>query len=221
MLGFKPRNMRLYETALIHRSATFTLPDGRRINNERLEYLGDSVINTVISDYLFEKYPEANEGYMTKVRARIANRDVLNQLAVSLGLDRLLICNVSTVHTIKNLFGDALEALVGAMFLDRGLKKTRKIFIDRILCRYLDLEAIINTDADYKSLVFEWVQKHKSSLTFKYNEKYDTDKKKQIFTTRLYIDKKELALGHGMSKKEAEQQASSIALKRLQNVAVG
>ncbi|MDR2887299.1 MAG: ribonuclease III [Bacteroidales bacterium] len=220
MLGFKPSNLRLYETALLHRSATFTLPDGRRINNERLEYLGDSVINTVISDYLFEKYPEANEGFMTKVRARIANRDVLNQLAVSLGIDRLLICNISATHTIKNLFGDALEALVGAIFLDRGLKKTKKIFIDRVLRRYLDLEAIINTDADYKSLVFEWVQKHKSSLMFKYNEKYDTNKKKSVFTTRLFIDRQELALGYGMSKKEAEQQASSIALKRLKGIAV-
>jgi len=220
MFGFKPKNLKLYEVALIHRSATFTLPDGKKVNNERLEYLGDAVINSILSDYLFEKYPDANEGFMTKVRARIVNRDTLNQLATSLGIDSLLICNVNAMHPKKNLFGDALEALVGAMFIDKGFKKTKKIFINRILHKHLDLEVIINTNADYKSLVFEWVQKNKSNLIFKNNEEYDFDQKKSVFTSILYLDHHELASGHGLSKKEAEQEASGIAWEKIKDISV-
>ena len=218
MLGFIPRNLKLYEAALIHRSATFTLPDGKRINNERLEYLGDAIINSILSDYLFEKYPDADEGFMTKVRSRIVNRDVINRLAVSLGIDNILICNVNTKHPKKNLFGDAFEALIGAVFLDKGFKKTKEAFINCILHKHLDLEEIINTNADYKSLIFEWVQKNKSNLIFKYNEEYDFNLRKSVFTTKLFIDHKELASGHGMSKKEAEQEASCIAWKKIKDI---
>jgi ribonuclease-3 len=220
MFGFKPKNLKLYEVALIHRSATFTLPNGEKVNNERLEYLGDAIINSILSDYLFEKYPDANEGFMTKVRSRIVNREVLNQLAASLGINNILICKVGSNHNKNNLFGDALEALIGAVFIDKGFKKTKKIFVNNILHRHLDLEAIINTNADYKSLIFEWVQKNKSHLTFKYNEEYDFEQKKSVFTTTLFIDHKELAVGHGVSKKEAEQEASSIAWKKLKGISI-
>ena len=94
-------NLRIYEIAFIHRSASFTLPDGKRINNERLEFLGDSVLDVILSDFLFEKYPDASEGFMTKIRSRIVNRDVLNQLAVSMGIDKILVSNISSGHTDK------------------------------------------------------------------------------------------------------------------------
>jgi len=218
MFGFKPKKLELYEAALIHRSATFTMPDGEKINNERLEYLGDAVITGILSDYLFEKYPDANEGFLTKVRSRIVNHDIINQLAVSLGIDDILVCNINSAHPKKNLFGDAFEALIGALFLDKGFKKTKKIFINCILHKHLDLETIINTNADYKSLIFEWVQKNKSNLIFKYNEEYDFNQKKSVFTTKLFIDHKELAAGHGLSKKEAEQEAAAIAWKKIKNI---
>ncbi|TAL61617.1 MAG: ribonuclease III, partial [Bacteroidetes bacterium] len=146
MLGFSPGNLKLYEIAFIHRSATFTLPDGEKVNNERLEYLGDAVLDAILSDYLFEKFPDANEGFMTKIRSRIVNRDVLNQLAVSMGINKILISNVSSVHPTKNLYGDALEALIGSVFIDKGFKKTKKFFIKNVLNKYLDLNVIINTD---------------------------------------------------------------------------
>jgi ribonuclease-3 len=218
MFGFTPKNLKLYEAALIHRSATFTMPDGKKINNERLEYLGDAVITGILSDYLFEKYPDENEGFLTKVRARIVNRDIINQLAASLGIDEILICNVSESHPKKNLFGDAFEALIGALFLDKGFKKTKKIFINCILHKHLDLETIINTNVDYKSLIFEWGQKNKSNLIFKYNEEYDFNQKKSVFNTKLFIDHKELASGHGLSKKEAEQEAAAIAWKKIKDI---
>jgi len=217
ILGFRPGNLKLYEIAFIHRSATFTMPDGSKVNNERLEYLGDAVLDAILSDFLFEKFPDASEGFMTKIRSRIVNRDVLNQLAVSMGINKILISNVSSAHPTKNLYGDALEALIGSLFLDKGFKKTKKLFIRNVLNKYLDLNLIVNTDSDYKSLVFEWVQKNKTSLIFTYNEEYDFKLKKSIFSTTLIIDKIEMGEGHGSSKKEAEQEASSMAWKRLKD----
>jgi ribonuclease-3 len=217
ILGFKPGNLKLYEIYFIHRSATFTMPDGKKVNNERLEFLGDAVLDAILSDYLFEKFPDASEGFMTKIRSRIVNRDILNQLAISMGIHDILISNISSVQPTKNLYGDALEALIGSVFLDKGFRKTKKMFIRNVLNIYLDLEVIINTDTDYKSLVFEWVQKHKSNLIFTYNEEYDFNRKKSVFSTILIIDKEEMGEGHGSSKKEAEQEAASQAWKRLKD----
>jgi ribonuclease-3 len=218
IFGFRPGNLKLYEIAFIHRSATFTLPDGKKVNNERLEYLGDSVISVILSDYLFEKFPDASEGFMTKIRSRIVNRDVLNQLAISMGINKILISNVNSLHPTRNLYGDALEALIGSVFLDKGFKKTKKVFIKYILSKYLDLETIINTDTDYKSMVFEWVQKNKSNLIFTYNEEYDFNLKKSVFSTTLIIDRKEFGVGQGSSKKEAEQEAACQAWKNLKDI---
>jgi ribonuclease-3 len=218
MLGFRPGDLRIYEIAFIHRSASLTLPDGKKINNERLEFLGDAVLDVILSDFLFEKFPAANEGFMTKIRSRIVNRDVLNQIATSMGIDKILISNVSSGHPTKHLYGDAFEALVGAVFLDKGFKKTKKFFVVNVLQKYLDFEKIINTDNDYKSLVFEWVQKRKANLSFFYNEEYDFEKKKSVFTTTLNIDKEEYGKGQGASKKEAEQEASCQAWERLKDI---
>jgi ribonuclease-3 len=217
MLGFRPGNLKLYEVAFIHRSASFSLPDGKKINNERLEYLGDAVLDAILSDYLFQVFPDANEGFLTKIRSRIVNRDVLNQLAVSMGIDKVLVSHINSQHPTRNLYGDALEALIGAVFLDKGFRKTKKVFLKNVLNKYLDLNKIVNTDTDYKSLVFEWVQKNKCNLIFTYNEEYDFHQKKSVFTTILFIDRKEYGEGHGSSKKEAEQEASRQALKRLKD----
>jgi len=215
ILGFRPGNLKLYEIAFIHRSATFTLPDGKKVNNERLEFLGDAILDAILSDYLFEKFPDANEGFLTKIRSRIVKRDVLNQLAISMGINKILISNISSVNLTKNLFGDAFEALIGAVFIDKGFRKTKKLFIKNVLNKYLDLNLIVKTDTDYKSMVFEWVQKKKSNLIYTYNEEYDFSTKKSIFSTILIIDKVEMGRGQGSSKKEAEQEAANQAWKRL------
>lgn len=217
ILGFNPANLELYEIAFIHRSATITLPDGKKVNNERLEYLGDAVLDAILSDYLFEKFPEANEGFLTKIRSRIVNREVLNQLSISMGINKILISRINSSHLTKNLYGDAFEALIGSVFLDKGFRKTKKLFINNVLNKYLDLDHIVRTDSDYKSLVFEWVQKNKSNLIFTYNEEYDFILKKSVFSTILYIDKQVFGEGHGSSKKEAEQEAANQAWKRLKD----
>lgn len=218
IFGFRPINLKLYEIAFIHRSATLTLPNGRKVNNERLEYLGDAVLDAILSDFLFEKFPGATEGFMTKIRSRIVNRDVLNQLGISMGINKILVSNISSSNPTKNLYGDALEALIGSLFLDKGFRKTKKLFIRRVLNRYLDIDKIIATDTDYKSLVFEWVQKHKANLMFDYNEEYDFNSKKSVFTTTLSINKELYGKGQGDSKKEAEQEASGQAWKRIKDI---
>jgi ribonuclease-3 len=218
IIGFRTFNLRIYEVAFIHRSASFTLPDGQRINNERLEFLGDSVLDAILSDYLFEKFPEANEGFMTKIRSRIVNRDILNQLAISMGLDKILVSNVSSSSSIKNLYGDALEALIGALFLDKGFKKTKNLFIKRVFNKYLNLETIVGTDTDYKSLVFEWIQKHKSNLTFTHKEEFDYKLKKSVFSATLMINGEVFGTGSGVSKKEAEQEASCKAWTKIREL---
>ena len=217
ILGFSPGNIEFYEIAFIHRSATFTHSNGKKVNNERLEYLGDAVLDAILSDYLFEKFPDANEGFLTKIRSRIVNRDVLNQLALSMGIDKILVSKISSSHLTKNLYGDAFEALIGSVFLDKGFRRTKKLFIKNVLNKYLDLNQIVKTDLDYKSLVFEWVQKHKSNLSFTYNEEYDFNLKKSVFSTILSIDREAYGVGHGSSKKEAEQEAASQAWKRLKD----
>ena len=218
IIGFKPGNLRLYEIAFIHRSASYKLPDGQRINNERLEYLGDAVLDAILSDYLFGRFPDASEGFLTKIRSRIVNRDVLNGLSVSMGINKILVSNVSSIHTTKNLYGDALEALIGAVFIDKGFRKTKKLFIKKVFNKYLNLEQIVNTDTDYKSLVFEWVQKHKANFIFTYNEEYDFNTRKSVFSTTLFINREEFGKGQGVSKKEAEQEASCQAWKRIKDI---
>jgi ribonuclease-3 len=218
ILGFKPGNLRLYEIAFIHRSASFKLPDGKKVNNERLEYLGDAILDAILSDFLFDKFPDASEGFMTKIRARIVNREVLNELSVSMGINKIVVSNINSNHPTRNLFGDAFEALLGAVFLDKGFRKTKRLFIKNVLNKYLDLDQIVNTDTDYKSLVFEWVQKNKANLIFTYNEEYDFKMKKSMFSTTLFINKEEFSKGLGTSKKEAEQEASSLAWKRIKDI---
>ncbi len=220
ILGFRPGNLQLYKIAFIHRSTSFTLPDGKQVDNERLEYLGDAILDAILSDFLFGKFPNADEGFMTKIRARIVNRDLLNQLSLSMGIDKILVSKINSVYPTINIYGDALEAFIGAIFLDKGFKKTKKFFIKKVLNKYLDLNSIINTDTDYKSLVFEWVQKTKKNLLFTYNEEYDFDLKKSLFSTILYIDKEEFGKGQGASKKEAEQEASRLAWERIKDISV-
>lgn len=215
ILGFKPSRPGIYEIALIHRSATFEIPGGGNINNERLEYLGDAVLDTVLSEYLFRFYPEAPEGELTKLRSRLANRSTLNKLALSMKLDKLLISQVKNNPTSKNIYGDALEALIGALFIDKGYSNTKKFVIKHILSDHIDLNSVINTETDYKSQVFQWAQKMKRQISFNYNEDYDFNDKKYVFTTVLSIDHEVFGKGTGSSKKEAEQKASLRALTKI------
>jgi ribonuclease-3 len=135
-----------------------------------------------------------------------------------MGINKILVSNVNLTHPTKNLYGDAFEALIGSVFIDKGFRKTKKLFITKVLCKYLDMDTIVHTDTDYKSLVFEWVQKNKANLIFTYNEEYDFDTRKSYFSTTLYINKEEYGKGVGASKKEAEQEASTQAYRKIKDI---
>jgi len=211
MLGCKPSNLRLYEMAFIHRSASYTLADGSRVNNERLEYLGDAIIDGIISDYLFHLYPEASEGFLTKTRARIVSRETLNQLGISMKLDNLIVSNLSSGTIPPNLYGNALEALIGALFIDTGYMRTHRFFIEKVLKKYLNLDEVLKSETDYKSLILEYCQKNKLKLHYSFQEVANQNNSHPLFRVTLEINSETIAHGEGASKKEAEQEASMIA----------
>lgn len=217
ILGFRPGHRQLYELAFIHKSASIKLPDGSHVNNERLEFLGDAILDAVISHYLFEIYDHQDEGFLTKIRSKIVNRDNLNALAEKVGIDSLLISNVNQHMLGRNLYGNALEALIGAIYLDRGYQFTKKYLIRRVIHHYLDLKELEKTEMDFKSLVIEWAQKHKKEIRFCSSDQFDEENNQLHFSVKLFIDGQPVGSGEGLSKKEAEQHASEKALHSLES----
>lgn len=218
ILGFSPSNISIYEKALIHRSATFTKDDGRRINNERLEFLGDAILDAVLSDYLFNEFPDYDEGKLTKIRSKIVNGHMLNKLSVSLGIDSLLISHINNGNKGKKLYGDALEAFIGSVFLDKGYQKTKEFIIRRLLKKHLDLSLILITEDDYKSQVYQWAQKLNKRIDLSFIEDFDQERNSIQFTTTLRIDHEIFGKGSGVSKREAEQIASYVAWTKIQKI---
>ena len=218
IVGGKPKNLGLYKLALQHTSASKDIPNsGFRESNERLEYLGDAILGAVIADYLFKKFPYKEEGFLTDIRSRIVNRESLNNLARKIGLNKLIVFdgNRKTALTHKSMNGDALEALVGAIYLDRGFKYCRKFIIKRLIGPHYDLDKIILTNLNFKSLVIEWAQRENKSLRFEIiEEKGDIHHKE--FIAQIIIDEKPFTTGSGYSKKKAEQSAAEKSCEILQ-----
>ncbi len=161
LLGITPDNIELYKLALIHRSASVTLPDGAPANNERLEFLGDAVLETIVSDFLFIEYPEQTEGFLTQMRSRIVSRASLDEISSKMGIDKYIVANFNGTYSHKHLNGNAFEALVGAIYLDKGYDFANRFVINDVLRRYVDLGDITSTEVDFKSRLIEWCQKSK------------------------------------------------------------
>jgi ribonuclease-3 len=213
--GFKPTNIKLFVLALRHSSAS-VMQNGIRQSNERLEYLGDAVLGVIIAEFLFKKYPYKDEGFLTEIRSRIVNRESLNELAFKLGFEKVLLFeNRKKVHpSHRALFGDAFEAFIGAVYLDKGYKFTRKLFLSRILPLYFDIDLIIETTRNYKSKVIEWAQRQGKEVEFELKELEDSKKNKH-FKAVLLLDMTQIAEGFGLSKKRAEQDAARKASELL------
>lgn len=208
MFGFIPHNIELYKLALIHKSASLILEDGRAINNERLEFLGDAVIEAVTSDYLFIEFPDRDEGFMTQLRSRIVSRQSLNELAVHLGLDRQVISNSGAGIVQKHIYGDAFEAMMGAIYLDQGYDFVNRLLINGIYYRYLNLDELIESETDFKSRLIEWSQKNHHRILFRTDHDQGYSSAHPIFRCTVLVDDIEVGHGSGDSKKEAEQQAA-------------
>jgi ribonuclease-3 len=219
MLGVRARNVELYKLALMHRSASMELPDGRKLNNERLEFLGDAVLETIVSDYLFIEFPDADEGELTRLRSKIVSRTTLNSLAQSLGLDRHIIRQRAGTGVQKHINGDAMEAMIGAMYLDRGYDRTSRILIGHIFRRHLDLDLLVASETDHKSRLIEWCQKSRQSLRFDTDRDSKYTSQRPLFRSAVIIDGIEVGHGVGDTKKEAEQHASRAVSEVLSDEA--
>jgi len=218
MLGFLPRNLSLYRLAFIPRSALQKNPSGNHLNNERLEYLGDAVLDAIVADHLFKRFPEGNEGFMTKLRARIVKRKNLDYLAIKIGIPALITPGITTGSKSKHIYGNALEAFIGAIYLDRGYLAAKKFFERKIMRRHIDLVKLVQKDPDYKSRIIEWCQKNRVDISFDSKEEQFEGNKSPSFVSTIHINEEEKGSGRGDSKKEAEQQASKMALKNIHTI---
>ena len=207
MFGFIPNNIELYKLALIHKSASVEL-GGRSINNERLEFLGDAVIESITSDYLFIEYPDYDEGKLTKLRSKLVSRQSLNAIAKKLGLDKHIICSRSISTTQKHLYGDAFEAMMGAIYLDQGYNFANRLLINNIYSENLSLEEVDETETDFKSRLIEWGQKNHHVVVFRTKGTAMGAGATRSFRCTVLIDNLEVGHGMGSSKKEAEQHAA-------------
>lgn len=221
LLGITPDNIELYKLALIHRSASVTLPDGAPANNERLEFLGDAVLETIVSDFLFIEYPEQTEGFLTQMRSRIVSRASLDEISSKMGIDKYIVANFNGTYSHKHLNGNAFEALVGAIYLDKGYDFANRFVINDVLRRYVDLGDITSTEVDFKSRLIEWCQKSKRSIHFNTASDETATMRTPRFLSKIVIDGIELGHGTGCSKKEAEQKAAWAVTQIVGNDDIG
>ncbi|QLG45484.1 ribonuclease III [Costertonia aggregata] len=216
ILGFKPKNLKVYKKAFLHRSANKKDAKGNPMNYERLEFLGDAMLGTIISRYLYNEVPSGDEGYLTKMRSKIVSREHLNELGKDLDLIKYVESRIPKSHFGDNIHGNVFEALVGAIYLDRGYKYCQKFIDERVIEPYVDIEQLEGKVISYKSLVIEWCQKQKKSFHYDVYEDTGNDTVKH-FAVKLSINKKIVAKARATSKKKAEERASKRAFFALQN----
>jgi len=215
MLGLFPRNLSLYRLAFIPKSALQKNTSGNDLNNERLEYLGDAVLSTIVADHLFNRFAEGNEGFLTKLRARIVKRKHLDYLAIKIQIPEFINTGVVSGSNSKHINGNALEALIGAIYLDLGYGAAKKFFERQVMRKHVDLDQLAQKDPDYKSRIIEWTQKNKVEINFESKEEHISGGKSPAFVSTIFLNKEEKGIGRGDSKKEAEQQAANAALKSI------
>ncbi len=214
ILGCSPKNIFLYKTALIHKSCSHIDSKGNKINNERLEYLGDTVLSTIVGDYLFKKYPLQGEGFLTEMRAKIVSRSSLNSLARKIGLVDLIEYNKTLNLGFASIYGDAFEALTGALYLDKGYKKTYEILIGRVFTVYMDVAEVEKKQWNYKSKIIDWAQKNKKQISFQVLGVVDVGYRKQ-YNTAVFLDNIQQENAIDFSIKAAEQLASEKTYKKM------
>lgn len=213
ILGFYPSNIHLYKSALRHRSAATEIKNGIKNSNERLEYLGDAILGAVVADYVFKKFPYKEEGFLTEMRSKIVSRESNNKLCRKLGLDALIQNNPDNVPN-KSMHGDAFEALIGAIYLDKGYRVCRRFIIGRIIQHHLDIDTLENTETNFKSRLIEWAQREKKSFVFELGEEEDNGNRRLICMHAI-VDGDVAGTGKDYSKKKAEQIAAMEACKKL------
>jgi ribonuclease-3 len=204
--GFTPSNLELYRLATLHSSKSKE-KNGFRESNERLEYLGDAILGAAVADYLFKKYPYENEGFLTEIRSRIVNREVLNMLAHRIGIGAIIQFDKRNTQLQKVILGNTLEAIVGAVYLDKGYARCKKFVIDKLILPYMDLGVVVSSNANYKSKVIEWSQRNNKAIRFESTSLKEARGSKE-FSSQVWIDETPYGFGYGQTKKKAEQDAA-------------
>jgi len=212
LVGFTPAYMNVFKLAFFHKS-TSNAGDYAISNNERLEFLGDSVLSTIVAEYLFKKYPDSDEGFLTKMRSKIVKRNSLDEIADRMNLDTLL-NDYNQTRLSKSMLGNALEALVGAVYIEVGYNQTKHYVISRILRRYLDIEMLERFDDNYKSQLLEWCQKNGYTIEYRVVNKYKSEKRDK-FKVSVFVNNRRMGTADDFNKKSAEQLASERAIQSM------
>ncbi|MFW5663635.1 MAG: ribonuclease III [bacterium] len=217
IFGFKPKNIALYKLAFRHKSIASPGSNGFRHSNERLEYLGDAVLGSCVADFLFKKFPYKDEGFLTEIRSRIVSRQNLNALSRKLGIDKLIQTNRESQTIGTSILGDAFEAFIGALYLDKGYRFTYNIIVQKIIHHHLDLEELVSKEVNFKSKLIEWAQKNKHEVVFEVAEETENSRKLKVYHVNLLIDQQIVAKGMDFSIKKAEQTAAARAWEAIES----
>ncbi|WP_280748167.1 ribonuclease III [Parabacteroides sp. PF5-9] len=215
MIGFYPDNVQLYEQAFLHKSSSVEAGDGRWLNNERLEFLGDAVLDAVIADILYKHFPKKREGFLTNTRSKIVQRETLNRVAVELGIDKMMVYSAKVNSHNNHMYGNALEALIGAIYLDQGYRKCSTFIREVLIKKHINLDHIARKEVNFKSSLIEWSQKNKLEISFDLIESFMDNEGNPVFQTAICLGEMQIGIGIGYSKKESQQHAAKMAVKKL------
>ena len=217
ILGFYPRNIQLYQQALLHKSTSIRSEKGRPLNNERLEFLGDAILDAIVGDIVYKHFEGRREGFLTNTRSKIVQRETLNKLAVEIGLDKLVKYSTRSSSHNSYMYGNAFEAFIGAIYLDQGYERCKRFMEEKIFKNHIDLDKMSRKEVNFKSKLIEWSQKSKVEVSFELIEQFLDEDYNPMFHTEIRIEGISAGKGTGYSKKESQQNAAQAALKKIKN----
>jgi ribonuclease-3 len=215
ILGFVPRSIELYELALLHKSTSYRSEQGRLVNNERLEFLGDAVLDAIVGDIVYRHFSNMREGFLTNTRSKIVQRETLNRLAVDIGIDKLIKYSSRSSSHNSYMYGNAFEAFIGAIYLDQGYDVCMRFLEEKVIRPYIDLGGVSRKEVNFKSRLIEWSQKNKIEVSFELIEQSCDKNYNPVFQTEVNIEGVPAGVGTGYSKKESQQNAAEIALSKI------
>lgn len=200
---------------MTHRSSSIRSEKGKWVNNERLEFLGDAILDAIVADILYKKFVTKKEGFLTSTRSRIVQRDTLNKIAIELGLDKIIVSSTRNLAHNTNIYGDALEALIGAIYLDQGYRVAKKFVFETLIKEHINIDKVLKSEVDFKSRLIEWGQKNRVDVRFEVTDSSYDAQNNPIFISCVKVAEVEIGSGKGYSKKESHQKAAKMAIKKL------
>lgn len=215
ILGFPPKRIEYYREALLHKSSFRENASGRVLNNERLEFLGDAILDAVIADIVFKHFPDRDEGFLTNTRSKIVKRETLDKISYELGLHRIITSSTRSNSPTSHILGNALEAFIGAVYLDQGYRATKRFIEKKIIGPYIDIDEVARKEENFKSKLLEWCQKNKIKLDYRLSDNPVDEDGNATFRTIALLNGREAGTGDGYSKKESQQRASQMAYRKI------